>query len=178
MKRLLPAALLLLAACAAAPVDAAKPPVDARRSVLVVDFTDTTGQGNAALAAAAADHVVAALTASGRFRVVDRSQTSSDAVKLKGVDFVVVGSVTSLGARVESEQTAEGRVKTQISECRMSVKVLSTEAGSVVAALEGRGIAKRSAKEPARMSFDPTLAAESVKKGVEDVTGPLLDSLK
>jgi curli biogenesis system outer membrane secretion channel CsgG len=185
-------ALVLLSACAAEPVPPAPPPAQPKL-VLVLEFQDATGQAKGTLAA---DHLIAALMSSGRVRVVDRSQAARalDEMKLAasgvhgpeaaklgnvlGVDYVVIGSVNSLGARVESEQTAEGMVKTQISECRLSVKAISTQAGTVAAAIEGQGIAKRSVTAPARMSFDPTLAAESVRKGIDDVTGRLIEAMK
>jgi curli biogenesis system outer membrane secretion channel CsgG len=196
MKRLVIA--LTLAAGCSSPPSAPEPqkPTPVRevllKKVLVLDFKDESGFGNPGLGGLAADHVTASLTASGKYRVIDRTQASKVLEELKGadrddagkiglllgVDYVVFGTLNMLGMHVESDDSPGGPTKSQVADCRLTIKVLAVGATPLAAALVGKGTARRTTKPPARMSFDPTLTHEAVQNAIEDVKASLLPVLK
>lgn len=174
-------------------------PFDARKKVAVVDFEDKSGYGQGRIGRAASDVLTRFLFDSQQFRVIERQQvvklleeqrfqqsgavnpqTALQAGKLLGVDFIVTGAVTNFGIRTEGTEAVVYQQREQVAESQVDVRLIHVETGEIVYMGEGRGSAKREVRGSfgigGRMSYDETLAGDSLRASIAKFVDNLIDA--
>ena len=173
-------------------------PMEARKRVAVIDFDDKTAYGQGRLGRAAADVLTRFLYDSQQFRMVDRQQVArileeqkfqqSGAVnpetamkvgKLLGVQLLACGTVSNFGIRTEGTEAVLYQQKETVAESQVDVRLIDVETGEILFMDEGRGSAKRSIKGSlglgGRMSYDETLAGDSLRAAIARTVDNLID---
>lgn len=174
-------------------------PFDARKRIAVVDFEDKSGYGQGRIGKAASDVLTRFLFDSQQFRVIERQQiaktldeqkfqqsgavnpqTAMQAGKLLGVDLIVCGAVTNFGIRTEGTEAVVYQQREQVAESQVDVRLIHVETGEIVYMGEGRGLAKREVRGSfglgGRMSYDETLAGDSLRASIAKFVDNLIDS--
>lgn len=174
-------------------------PFEARKKIAVVDFEDKSGYGQGRIGRAASDVLARFLFDSQQFRVIERQQvakvldeqkfqqsgavnpqTALQAGKLLGVDMIVYGTVTNFGIRTEGTEAVVYQQREQVAESQVDVRLIHVETGEVIYMGEGRGSAKREVRGSfglgGRMSYDETLAGDSLRASIAKFVDNLIDS--
>ncbi len=177
----------------------ARPMAD-RKKVAVADFEDKSQYGKYQLGRAGADHLALYLVKSQQFDVFSRQQlakvldeqklgqsgivdaaTAQRVGKIIGVDYVVYGVVSNYGFRQEAVNAIVVQKKRQIAESEVIVQIIHVETGRIVLAQDGRGLAQRetggSMGLGGSMSFDQTLAGDSLKAAFAEMMDRLVESM-
>ena len=173
-------------------------PTEARKKVAIVDFSDKTEYGRGRLGTAAADILATYLVKSGQVRVIERQQMEkllseqkiehsevTDAAtavrlgKVLNVDLLVFGAVSNFGVRTQGTDVLVYQGKKQIAESTVDVRMVEVETAEVVYAETGRGGAERSTSGSlglgGRMSYDETLAGDSLRAAIVKMLDDMLD---
>lgn len=173
-------------------------PFDQRKKVAVLDFEDKTAYGKGRLGTAAADILTTFLVKCQQFRMIERKQiakvlqeqqfqhsgavdtsTAVKAGKLLGVDYLAYGAVTNFGLRTEGTNVIIYQQKEQVAESQVDIRLIMVETGEILYAGEGRGSANRAVKGSlglgGRMSYDETLAGDSLRASIVKTVDDLID---
>jgi curli biogenesis system outer membrane secretion channel CsgG len=174
-------------------------PFEARKKIAVVDFEDKSGYGQGRIGRAASDVLTRFLFDSQQFRVIERQQvaktldeqkfqqsgavnpqTAMQAGKILGVDMIVYGAVTNFGIRTEGTEAIVYQQRETVAESQVDVRLIHVETGEIIYMGEGRGSAKREVRGSfglgGRMSYDETLAGDSLRASIAKFVDNLIDS--
>jgi len=178
--------------------DRAEKPMDQRKKVAVADFVDKSDYGRERVGAAAADILNTALVESEQFKVFERERlskvideqklgqsgavdptTAAKAGQLVGVDYVLCGTVSNVGFRVESMNAILVQQKKQIAEVVVDVRMVDATTGQIIFAKQGDGYADRVASGSlglgGRMSYDQTLLGEALRAAIFQMLDEMID---
>lgn len=174
-------------------------PHEERKTLAVIDFEDKSGYGQGRLGRAAGDVLTNYLFEAEQFRMVDRalidkilkeqqlehSGVTDDATAVKlgrllNVQLVAYGAVTNFGMRVEATDVGVYQQKEQIAECSVTVRLVSVETSEILFMRMGDGKARRAVSGSmglgGRMSYDETLAGNSMRAAIAKFVDRLIDS--
>ena len=174
-------------------------PFEARKRVAVVEFEDKSGYGQGRIGRAAADVLTRFLFDSQQFRIIERQpidktlaeqkfqqsgavnpQTAMQIGKILGVEYIAYGAVTNFGIRTEGTQAVVYQQKEQVAESQVDCRLIHVETGEVIYMGEGRGSATREIRGSfglgGRMSYDETLAGDSLRAAIAKLVDNLIDA--
>lgn len=174
-------------------------PFDQRKKVAVLNFEDKTAYGKGRLGTAAADVLTTFLVKSQQFRMIERQQmakvlgeqkfqqsgavdtsTAVKAGKILGVEYVAYGAVTNFGIRTEATNVILYQQKEQVAESQVDVRLINVETAEILFSDGGRGEARREVRGSlglgGRMSYDETLAGDSLRASIAKLVDNLIDS--
>lgn len=137
----------------------------------------------------ALDILSAKLAASGKFILLERDdldilvQESGDAMKKIGADYIILGSITEYGRKVEGEQKLFSSSKTQTVEAGVSIRLVQTSTGLIVYSDEAKGYAETTSSQTLGIGgaagFDATLSDKAISAAlsqlVENIINKCLD---
>ena len=137
----------------------------------------------------ALDILSAKLAASGKFILLERDdldilvQESGDAMKKIGADYIILGSITEYGRKVEGEQKLFSSSKTQTVEAGVSIRLVQTSTGLIVYSDEAKGYAESTSSQTLGIGgaagFDATLSDKAISAAlsqlVENIINKCLD---
>lgn len=174
-------------------------PLEQRKRVAVLDFTDQTDYGHGRIGRSAASVLTTYLDRSGQFALYERERMSQiideqklgDAVKTDaaaaaefgkkaGVQMVVIGTVSSFGYRSRRMQSCIfGSKVIQEAEAVVDVRLVDVATGRIVASESGRGVVEVAAGQVlgfgASAGYDETMAANALRAAISKFVDKLID---
>jgi curli biogenesis system outer membrane secretion channel CsgG len=174
-------------------------PVAQRKKVAVLEFTDQTDYGYGRIGRSAAAVLTTYLDRSEQFALYERTKldrileeqqiaagTKIDADraaaigKVAGLDFVVIGTVSSFGYKtVRNQALIFGSSVKQIAEATVDVRLVDVASGRIIAAESGRGIAEDSATKVLGVGtsagYDETMAGNALRAAISKFVDKLID---
>lgn len=173
-------------------------PMDQRKTLAVIDFEDKSGYGQGRLGRSASDVLTTFLFDSQQFDLIERSKidailkehqlehsgVTDDATavqigKLLNVKLMAWGAVTNFGQKPKSTSVVVYEKKTQVAECRVSVRLVEVETGRIVYMAFGSGEAESSASTTlgigVRQGYDEKLAGEALQAAVAKFVDKLIE---
>jgi curli biogenesis system outer membrane secretion channel CsgG len=174
-------------------------PFESRKLVAVVDFEDKSAYGQGRLGRSAADVLARFLFDSQQFRLIERQQvakvleeqkfqqsgainpaTAMQIGQLLGVEMLAYGTVSNFGIRTEGTEAVVYQQKEQVAEATVDVRLIHVKTGEVIYMGEGRGQAYREVRGSfglgGRMSYDETLAGDSLRAAIAKFVDNLIDA--
>lgn len=168
-----------------------------KRKVAIGRFSNETQYGkglfynreNDPMAKQALDILSSKLAATGKFILLERDdldvlmqETEGNMQKI-GADYVILGSITQFGRKVEGEQGVFSSSKTQTVEATVSMRLVDVASGLIIYSDEGTGFAETTSKKTLGVGgtadFDATLSDKAISmaisKLVENVINKCLD---
>ena len=99
--------------------------------------------------------------------------------KILGVELMVYGAVTNFGIRTEGTNVVLYQQKEQVAESQVDIKLVNVETSELMFAGHGRGSARREVRGSlglgGRMSYDETLAGDSLRAAIAKMIDGLID---
>ena len=100
--------------------------------------------------------------------------------QLLGVEMLAYGTVSNFGIRTESTEAVVYQQKEQVAESTVDVRLIHVKTGEVIYMGEGRGQAYREVRGSfglgGRMSYDETLAGDSLRASIAKFVDNLIDA--
>lgn len=168
-----------------------------KRKVAIGRFSNETQYGkglfynreNDPMAKQALDILSSKLASTEKFILLERDdldvlmkETDGNMQKI-GADYVILGSITQFGRKVEGEQGVFSSSKTQTVEATVSMRLVDVASGLIIYSDEGKGFAETTSKKTLGVGgtadFDATLSDKAISmaisKLVENVINKCLD---
>ena len=133
----------------------------------------------------ALDILSAKLAASGKFILLERDdldlliQESGDAMKKIGADYIILGSITEYGRKVEGEQKLFSSSKTQTVEAGVSIRLVQTSTGLIVYSDEAKGYAETTSSQTLGIGgaagFDATLSDKAISAALSQLVENIIN---
>lgn len=100
-----------------------------------------------------------------------------------GADFIILGSITQFGRKVEGDQRVFSQTKTQTVEAGVSIRLVDVSSGLIIYSDEAKGYAETSSKQTLGLGgsagFDATLSDKAISAAlsqlVENIINKCLD---
>lgn len=168
-----------------------------KRKVAIGRFTNETQYGkglfydrdNDPIRKQALDILSAKLAASGKFILLERDgleeliAEAGDGMKKIGADYIILGSVTKFGRKVEGDQRVFSNTKTQTVEAGVSIRLVEVSSGLIIYSDEASGFAETSAKQTLGLGgsagYDATLSDKAISAAltqlVENIINKCMD---
>lgn len=174
-------------------------PLEQRKRIAVLEFEDQTDYGHGRIGRSAASVLTTYLDRSGQFalyernklnRIIDEQQHGEiakvDAVaaaavgKKAGVDFVVIGTVSSFGYRsIRNQVLIFGSSVKHQAEATVDVRLVDVATGRIIASESGRGIAEDSSTKimgvGSSAGYDETMAGSALRAAISKFVDKLID---
>jgi len=137
----------------------------------------------------ALDILSSKLAASGKFILLERdgleeliAETGADMQKI-GADYIILGSITKFGRKVEGDQRVLSQTKTQTVEAGVSIRLVEASSGLIIYSDEASGFAETSAKQTLGLGgtagYDATLSDKAISAAltqlVENIINKCMD---
>lgn len=137
----------------------------------------------------ALDILSSKLAASGKFILLERDdldvlvkEAGSDMNKI-GADYIILGSITEFGRKVQGEQKVFSSTKTQTVEAGVSIRIVEAATGLIIYSDEAKGYAETTAKQTMGLGgtagYDATLSDKAISaalgKLVENIINKCMD---
>lgn len=168
-----------------------------KRKVAIGRFTNETQyakgifyeRDNDPIAKQALDILSAKLASSGKFILLERdgleelvAEAGGEMQKI-GADYIILGSVTKFGRKVEGDQGVFTETKTQTVEAGVSIRLVETSTGLIIYSDEASGFAETTAKQTLGLGgtsgFDATLSDKAISAAmtqlVENIINKCMD---
>ena len=168
-----------------------------KRKVAIGRFTNETQYAkgvfyekeNDPIAKQALDILSAKLAASGKFILLERdgleelvAEAGSDMQQV-GADYIILGSVTKFGRKVEGDHGVFTETKTQTVEAGVSIRLVEVATGLIIYSEEASGYAETTSKQTlgygGTSSYDATLSDEAISAAmtqlVENIINKCMD---
>lgn len=176
-------------------------PMEMRKRVAVCDFVDKTEYGKGRLGLAAGDMLATYLVKSQQFDVFERQQmkhvldeqklgqsgivdpqTAVQVGKVMGVEYVVYGVISNFGIRTESTNVILYHQKKQIAESTVDARIINVKTSRIHYADTGLGVAERGTSGSmglgGAMSYDQTMAGDSLRAAITKMLDNMIDSME
>ncbi|WP_372808578.1 CsgG/HfaB family protein [Pontiella sp.] len=173
-------------------------PLAERKKIAVLDFEDQTDYGSGRIGRSAASVLTTYLDRSGQFslyereklnRIVEEQKLTGNAVgaevaasvgKRAGLDFVVIGTVSSFGYKtVRSQAIIFGSKVKRQAEATVDVRLVEVATGRIIAAESGRGIAQATSGKVLGVGtsagYDETMAGNALRAAISKFADKLID---
>lgn len=174
-------------------------PVDQRKKIAVLEFDDQTDYGYGRIGRSAASVLTTYLDRSGQFALYEREKLShiiaerqqgangaidatvaAEVGKKVGLDFVIIGTVSSFGYHTTRNQALffGSKVKQQ-AEATVDVRLVDVATGRIIASESGRGIAEDASSKVlgfgASSGYDETMAGNALRAAISKFADKLID---
>lgn len=137
----------------------------------------------------ALDILSSKLAASGKFILLERDgleeliAESGSGMQKIGADYIILGSITKFGRKVEGDQRVLSQTKTQTVEAGMSIRLVEASSGLIIYSDEASGFAETSAKQTLGLGgtagYDATLSDKAISAAltqlVENIINKCMD---
>ncbi len=137
----------------------------------------------------ALDILSSKLAASGKFILLERDgleeliAEAGDGMQKIGADYIILGSVTKFGRKVEGDQRVFSQTKTQTVEAGVSIRLVEVSSGLIIYSDEANGYAETSAKTTLGLGgtagYDATLSDKAISAAltqlVENIINKCMD---
>ena len=192
--------LLLLCAlfCTAAFAQSEQGEKTLKRKVAIGRFSNETQYGkglfynreNDPMRKQAMDILSSKLASSGKFILLERDdldvlvKESGDEMQKIGADYIILGSITEFGRKVEGDNKVFSSTKTQTVEAGVSIRLVDVASGMIIYSDEAKGYAETTAKTTLGIGgsagFDATLSDKAISAAlsqlVENVINKCMDN--
>lgn len=164
-----------------------------KRKVAIGRFTNETQYGkgifydrdNDPMRKQALDILSAKLAASGKFILLERdgleelvAEAGADMQKI-GADYVILGSITKFGRKVEGDQRVFSSTKTQTVEAGVSIRLVEVASGLIIYSDEASGYAETSSKTTLGIGgtagFDATLSDKAISAALSQLVENIIN---
>lgn len=133
----------------------------------------------------AMDLLSAKLAASGKFILLERDDlnvlVAEGGAKMNkiGADYIILGSITEFGRKVEGEQRVFSSTKTQTVEAGVSIRLVDVSTGLIIYSDEAKGFAETSAKQTMGLGgtagFDATLSDKAISSALSQLVENIIN---
>ncbi len=137
----------------------------------------------------ALDILSSKLAASGKFILLERDgleeliAESGSGMQKIGADYIILGSITKFGRKVEGDQRVLSQTKTQTVEAGVSIRLVEASSGLIIYSDEASGFAETSAKQTLGLGgtagYDATLSDKAISAAltqlVENIINKCMD---
>lgn len=133
----------------------------------------------------AMDILSAKLAASGKFILLEREDlnvlVAEGGAKMNkiGADYIILGSITEFGRKVEGEQRVFSSTKTQTVEAGVSIRLVDVSTGLIIYSDEAKGFAETSAKQTMGLGgtagFDATLSDKAISAALSQLVENIIN---
>lgn len=192
--------LLLLCAlfCTAAFAQSEQGEKTLKRKVAIGRFSNETQYGkglfynreNDPMRKQAMDILSAKLASSGKFILLERDdldvlvQEAGAEMQKIGADYIILGSITEFGRKIEGDNKVFSSTKTQTVEAGVSIRLVDVASGMIIYSDEAKGYAETTAKTTLGIGgtagFDATLSDKAISAAlsqlVENVINKCMDN--
>ena len=168
-----------------------------KRTVAIGRFTNETQYAkgifyereNDPIRKQALDILSAKLAMSGKFILLERDgleelvAEAGEGMQKIGADYIILGSITQFGRKVEGDQRIFSEVKTQTVEAGVSIRLVDVSTGLIIYSDEAKGYAETTSKQTLGLGgsagYDATLSdkaiSEALSKLVENIINKCMD---
>ena len=125
------------------------------------------------------------LAASEKFILLERDDLSvlveEGGVSMNkiGADYIILGSITEFGRKVEGEQRVFSSTKTQTVEAGVSIRLVDVSTGLIIYSDEAKGFAETSAKQTLGLGgtagFDATLSDKAISAALSQLVENIIN---
>lgn len=174
-------------------------PMEQRKKIAVLEFDDQTDYGSGRIGRSAASVLTTYLDRSGQFALYEReklhriiaeqqpaatsavnAETAAIAGKKAGLDFVVIGTVSSFGYHtVRNQALFFGSKVRQMAEATVDVRLVEVATGRIIVSESGRGVAEDASSKVlgfgASSGYDETMAANALRAAISKFVDKLID---
>ena len=174
-------------------------PLEQRKKVAVLAFDDQTDYGHGRIGRSAASVLTTYLDRSGQFALYEREKidlimqeqniaangkydasTATIIGKTAGVDFVVIGTVSSFGYKtIRNQVLIFGSSMKQVAEATVDVRLVEVATGRIIASESGRGVAENETKQVlgvgASAGYDESMASDALRAAISKFVDKLIN---
>ncbi len=194
MKKLLIVALAVLTLCGSANAQMDK---TMKRKVAIGRFTNETqyakglfyDRENDPIRKQALDILSAKLAATEKFILLERDgleelvNEAGEGMQKIGADYIILGSITSFGRKVEGDDRLFSQSKTQTVEAGVSIRLVDVASGLIIYSDEAKGFAETTSKQTLGLGgsagYDATLSDKAISAAltqlVENIINKCMD---
>ncbi len=162
-----------------------------KRKVAIGRFSNETQYGkglfydkeNDPMRKQALDILSSKLAASGKFILLEREdldvllkEAGSEMNKI-GADYIILGSITEFGRKVEGNQKVFSSTKTQTVEAGVSVRIVEAATGLIIYSDEAKGYAETTAKQTMGLGGTAGYDASLSDKAISAALGKLVENI-
>lgn len=162
-----------------------------KRKVAIGRFSNETQYGkglfydkeNDPMRKQALDILSSKLAASGKFILLEREdldvlvkEDGSEMNKI-GADYIILGSITEFGRKVEGNQKVFSSTKTQTVEAGVSVRIVEAATGLIIYSDEAKGYAETTAKQTMGLGGTAGYDASLSDKAISAALGKLVENI-
>lgn len=133
----------------------------------------------------ALDILSAKLAASGKFILLERDgldelvKEAGEGMQKIGADYIILGSITKFGRKVEGDQRVFSQTKTQTVEAGVSIRLVEVSSGLIVYSDEASGYAETSANTTLGIGgtagYDATLSDKAINAALSQMVENIIN---
>ena len=133
----------------------------------------------------ALDILSAKLAASGKFILLERDgleeliAEAGEGMQKIGADYIILGSITKFGRKVEGDQRILSQTKTQTVEAGVSIRLVDVSSGLIIYSDEASGYAETTAKTTlgigGKAGFDATLSDKAISAALSQLVENIIN---
>lgn len=164
-----------------------------KRKVAIGRFSNETqygkglfyDKGNDPMRKQAMDILSSKLAASGKFILLERDDLdilvseAGDAMDKINADYIILGSITEFGRKVEGEQKVFSSSKTQTVEAAVSIRLVEVSTGLIIYSDEAKGFAETTTKKSLGVGgtagFDATLSDKAISAALSQLVENIIN---
>ncbi len=174
-------------------------PMEQRKWIAIADFVDKSNYGRGRLGTQMSDVLETELIKSQQFRVFERQalkhvideqklggsglvdpETAAKVGKIKGVKYIVSGSVTNFGIQQSRDSFIVGSTKRHVAQCTVDVKLVDVETSEIIWKDSGSGKALSSATQVmgagTSAGYDESLAGDCLRASIVTFVDKLIEA--
>ena len=164
-----------------------------KRKVAIGRFTNETqyakgifyDRENDPIRKQALDILSAKLGASGKFILLERDgleellAEAGEGMQKIGADYIILGSITKFGRKVEGDQRVFSQTKTQTVEAGVSIRLVDVSSGLIIYTDEASGFAETSSKQTLGLGgsagYDATLSDKAISAALSQLVENIIN---
>ncbi len=164
-----------------------------KRKVAIGRFTNETqyakgmfyDRDNDPMRKQAMDILSSRLASTGKFILLERDDLdvlvaeAGKSMNKIGADYIILGSITEFGRRVEGEQKVFSSSKTQTVEAGVNIRIVEASTGLIIYSDEGKGFAETTAKQTmgigGQAGFDATLSDKAISAAISQLVENIIN---
>lgn len=164
-----------------------------KRKVAIGRFTNETqyakgifyDRENDPMRKQALDILSAKLAASGKFILLERDgleeliAEAGEGMQKIGADYIILGSITKFGRKVEGDQRILSQTKTQTVEAGVSIRLVDVSSGLIIYSDEASGFAETTSKTTlgvgGKAGFDATLSDKAISAALSQLVENIIN---
>ena len=133
----------------------------------------------------ALDILSAKLASSGKFILLERDgleelmAEAGDGMQKIGADYIILGSITKFGRKVEGDQRVFSNTKTQTVEAGVSIRLVEVSSGLIIYSDEASGFSETTAKQTLGLGgsagFDATLSDKAISAAISQLVENIIN---